>query len=311
MSELSMQDVLASMLELTDDDLIECREAAKELVLRDIGGQPSREDFARYVVQRVPKPIMLLIGGVLGGALVAAFLMSLFRVFTAGRDLFLGHISDQIQAAIAGVATFMLAELLVVGSVLAMTIYFTGWKRLLMLLTALIGVLVALTGNVIISQPSTWWGWLDAVAPPVSVLLISLGFEAMLVSSLRERQRIELEYKKAVDAWTEKTAKPEQQLIFHNRYYPNAIKERLKLINSKGTGATKRKEIMAALRPEHWNVLVAREMQKSDWFDLERGAAVLIAKPQESTPARLNGHGSDPSPLSSTPAEMTALASEN
>lgn len=281
---LSIRDVLSAIQELGDDDLIGAREEAKALVLKDIGDAPSREDFMRYRAQRVPRAIALVIGGILGGGMLAAFLLSLFRVFTAGRDLFLQHISDPLQAAIAGVATFMLAELLVVGSVLAMTIYFTGWKRGLMVFTALIGVSVALTGNVIISQPASWWGWLDAIAPPLAVLLISLAFEAMLVSTLRERQRVEHEYKQAIDDWKARTAKPEEALAFHNRYYPNAIRARLQVVNASGQGSTRRKEIMAALRPEHWNVLVTRELRRSDWFDMQSGAQMLTRAYSEGAP---------------------------
>jgi len=32
---------------------------------------------------------------------------------------------------------------------------------------------------------------------------------------------------------------------------------------------------MAALRPDHWNVLVTRELRRSDWFDMQSGAQML------------------------------------
>jgi hypothetical protein len=312
--QLSIREVLTLIIPLTDDDLLEVREEAKALVLKDIGDPPTPDQFIRSRAQRIPRWLTILIAIPLAGAMLAAFLMSLFRVFTAGRDLFLLHINDPIQAAIAGIATFMLAELLVVGSMLAMTIYFTGWKRVLMLLTACMGVLVALTGNIVVSRPQDWWGWLDAIAPPVAVLLISLAFEAMLIASVRERQKAMAEYQVAIDEHKKHTAHPDAALVFHNRYFPNAIKRRLKLVNSTGTGSQRRKEIMAAMRPEHWNVLVTRELKASDWFDAQKGNQMLehgdmqIAEVITISP---NGHGGDPRPLALPPQPIPMEAAAN
>ncbi len=313
--QLSIREVLTLIIPLTDDDLIEAREEAKALVLKDIGDPPTPEQFMRTRAQRIPRWLTILIATPLGLAMLAAFLMSLFRVFTAGRDLFLQHINDPIQAAIAGIATFTLAELLVVGSMLAMTIYFTGWKRLLMLATALMGVLVALTGNIVVSEPQDWWGWLDAVAPPLAVLLISLAFEAMLIASVRDRQKAMAEYQSAIDEWKKNTARPESALIFHNRYFPNAIKRQLKRINAMGTGSQRRKEIMAAMRPEHWNVLVTRELKASDWFDAQKGNQMLEHTDMQASEVITispNGHGGDPRPLALPPQpERVPAAADN
>jgi hypothetical protein len=312
--QLTIREVLALIIPLTDDDLLAAREEAKALVLKDIGDPPTPENFMRTRAQRIPRWLTVLIATPLALAMLAAFLMSLFRVFTAGRDLFLLHIDDPIQAAIAGIATFMLAELLVVGSMLAMTIYFTGWKRLLMLATALMGVLVALTANIVVSKPADWWGWLDAVAPPLAVLLISLAFEAMLISSVRERQKAMAEYQVAIDEWKNDTSKPESALVFHNRYYPNAIKRRLKLVNSNGTGSQRRKEIMEAMRPEHWNVIVTRELKASDWFDAQKGNQMLEhgdMQGAEVITINPNGHGGDPRPLALPPQPMPMEAAVN
>ena len=46
--------------------------------------------------------------------------------------------------------------------------------------------------------------------------------------------------------------------------------------NSKGTGATARRELMSSLNNEHWKALVIRELQADEWY---AGAAALPEPP--------------------------------
>lgn len=273
---MNIREVLQQVEPLTDEQILAAQQEAVALTVKAMGAAPDREQFERYHASHTPRAIALVIGSMLGAAALAAFAMSVFRVFTAGRDLFLTHIDEPVQAAIAGVATFMLAELLVIGSMLARAVYFKDTGRRAMLLTAAIGVSMALAGNLVISNPplfgagSLWevlFAWLDALAPPVSVLLITLAFERMVIHRVQAHQEIETAYQSALNAWKAQQADPETSEMYQKRYLPRAIKRAIVEANSAGRGSTARKELMQQLRPEHWNYLVLREVRAADWYN--------------------------------------------
>jgi hypothetical protein len=273
---MNIRDVLSEIKPLTDGQILDAQEVAKALTLRALGDAPDRAQFERYHATQTPRAVALTIAAVLGAAALAAFALSVFRVFTAGRDLFLGHIDEPLQAAIAGAATFLLAELLVVGSMLARAVYFTGSGRAAMSITAAIGVSMALAGNLTISSPplfnggSMWevsFAWLDALAPPVAVLLIAIAFERMVVQRVQAHQEIEAAYQAALNEWKARTVDPESSELYQKKYLPRALKQAIADANGRGTGAVRRKELLQALRPEHWNYLVLREIRAADWYD--------------------------------------------
>ncbi|MDX2136999.1 MAG: hypothetical protein SF123_02815 [Chloroflexota bacterium] len=288
--QVNVRTILQEIQPLSDDEMLAAREAARALVLRDIGEEPKPEQFMRRAAASgTPRWLTLIVAGVLGLATIAAFLLSLFRVFTAGRDLFLTHLpNEHIQAALAGVATFMLAELLVVGSVFTAQVYVTGLKRVPLYIAALLGIAMALTANVVVSKPDSWWSWLDTIAPPLAVLLLSLAGEALLLDTLKKRAAAYAEYAAAFEAWKRDTAQPEASLKFHNRYLPRAIKRALIERNSTGAGSQKRREMMQALRPEVWEILVVREIQAMDFYDADRAARALERESASHAPTPLS-----------------------
>lgn len=295
---LSMADILAAIHELTDDDHIEARREAAEMVVKAEGDEPQFDQFVRRASEGgIPRGLTLGVGLILGTALIAAFSLSIFRVFTAGRDLFLLHMpGEHIQAAIAGVATFALAEMLVVGSLFVANVWMrSGWKRIAMYASACLGALMAITANIVVSSPTTFWGWLDTLAPPVAVMLISLAAEALLLETIRQRQAAYQKYSNAWNEWKQAISDPEASEKFRTVYLPRALKRRLQQRNATGPGATRRKEIMSQLRPQHWRILVLREMQSAQGMEHDAGDL-----------AALNGHGDDSRPLS-LPAERTTV----
>lgn len=310
--------VLQELIPLTDEQILDAKEQAVALTRRALGEAPDRAQFERYAATRTPRAVALLIGLVLGGAALAAFALSIFRVFTAGRNLFLTHIDDPLQAAIAGAATFLLAELLVIGSMLARAVYFTGASRRAMTLTAGIGVSVALAGNLVISSPplagpplwAVLFAWLDALAPPVAVLLIALAFERMIIDRIQTHQQTEAAYQQAANDWNRQQADPENSELFQKKYFPRALKAAIQAANAHGTGSTRRKEIMSGLRPEHWNWLVLRELRAADWFDPdavthENGA---LQTPYAPVLPSANGHSGRPEVAQADPLPVTTVS---
>lgn len=277
--EVSIKTVLERIQPLTDHERIDAREQAKAAVIKSNGDEPNRDAFMRYHASEYPRWLTGLIAAFLMIVFIAAFAMSLFRVFTAGRDYFLHGIEIEWQAAIAGTATFILAEFLVIASMLAMSVYFKGRDRWLMLIPAGMGVGIALVGNWVVSQPSDLFGWMETLSPPLAVLFMALIGERMILHTLRERRANELAYQDAVNAWKLATADPEQSPEF-TQFYANALKSAIYAANAKGQGKTKREELMNQMTPKHWRIVVSREMRAGDWFEMvEMPTAAELAEP--------------------------------
>jgi hypothetical protein len=266
-SEMNIRTVLESIRPLTDHERIDARDRAKAAVIKATGDEPDRAAFMRYHASKYPRWLTGLIGAFLLIVFIAAFAMSLFRVFTAGRDYFLHGINIEWQAAIAGTATFILAEFLVIASMLAMSVYFKNRDRWLMLIPAGMGVGIALVGNWVVSQPEDLFGWMETLSPPLAVLFMAVIGERMILHTLRENRANELAYQDAVNAWKQATADPEKAPSF-TQFYANALRAAIYDANARGQGKTRREEILSTMTAEHWKILVSREMRAGDWFEL-------------------------------------------
>lgn len=263
---------------LTDDERITARHNALQNVVRATGEEPDRAAYLRYSASEYPR---WLTGLVMAGMLVvflAAFALSIFRLFTAGRDYFLLGIPEPTQAAIAGVAIFLMAEFMVIVSTLVMRVYFEGRARLLMVLPIGIGVSIALVGNGVIGQPHDLFGLLETFAPPLAVLFMAIILERLLLATLRQRRAAELAYQEAVNAWKAATASPEQSPLF-GQFYANALKDQLIRANGRRAAV---KELLPLLTVEHWRYLVSRELAAANWFEQ--------VEVEVDAQAHLNGH---------------------
>jgi len=288
--------VLAAFRPLTDSERIAARQTALRNVVHAIGDEPDRAVYLRYSASEYPR---WLTGLVVVGMLIvflAAFALSIFRLFTAGRDYFLLGIPDPTQAAIAGVAIFLMAEFMVIVSTLVMRVYFEGRARLLMALPIGIGVAIALVGNGVIGKPGDLFGALETFAPPLAVLFMAIIGERLLLTTLRQRRAGELAYQQALAEWKQATAQPEQSPLFA-QYYANALKDQLIRVNGRRTAV---KELLPEMTVEHWRYLVSREIAAANWFE-----RVDIADAN----AHLNGHREVDSLANSTP--VSASVPEN
>ena len=274
----NLSTVLTAFRPLSDDERITARQNAIHSVARATGAEPDRAAFMRYNASEYPR---WLTGLVVVGMLIvflAAFALSIFRLFTAGRDYFLLGIPDPTQAAIAGVAIFLMAEFMVIVSTLVMRVYFEGRARLLMVLPIGIGVAIALVGNGVIGQPHDLFGMLETFAPPLAVLFMAIILERLMLATLRQRRAAELAYQEAVNAWKAATASPEQSPLF-GQFYANALKDQLSRANGRRAAV---KELLPQMTVEHWRYLVSRELAAANWFER--------VEVEVDTQAHLNGH---------------------
>ncbi|MBI5671261.1 MAG: hypothetical protein HZC41_24965 [Chloroflexi bacterium] len=275
---------LQQIVSLTIDERIDARARAREMVTKAAGDMPARDQFNAAAFSRYPGWVTALVTLAMVIVFVAAAAPSLFRLFTAGRDYFLAGIADSDQAAIAGAATFLLAEFLVIVSTLAMRVYFAGRARLVMIVPISFGVLMALVGNWVIAQPIDLFGLLETFAPPVAVLFMSLIGERLILAAIDQRQQNENDYQAALAEWKAATSAPEKSAAW-KQMYANVLRE---MLLAKNKGRKYFKENYAAITTATWKALVWREMQADDWYTAE---AVPEAAPAPVATANSNGHG--------------------
>jgi hypothetical protein len=250
---------------LTDEERLSAREAARRVIVRAAGQQPTRSQFASAGVSRFPPWFTRVIALLMLVVFIAAALPSLFRLFSAGRDYFLHGIEDTWQAAAVGVSTFLLAEFLVILSALAARVYFTGRGRYVFVLPVAGGLALALVGNWTITQPADLFGWLETVIPPGAVLVLALIGEKLVLDSIQARHAGEVAYQQALTAWQAATADPERSPRWVHAY-ANALKAALTEAAGRGTGATARRALLETLTVDDWRALVKREIAADEWY---------------------------------------------
>jgi hypothetical protein len=281
------QVALQTLSPLSDSERLEAREAARQYVIAAEGDKPRREQFQDVRVSEYPGWVNKLVALLMFVVFIVSAAPSLFRLYTAGRAYFLLGIGIEAQAAIVGLATFMLAETLVIISTIVMRIYFHGRARFVFIIPIAFGTAMALEGNRIIARPHDVFGWLETIAPPVAVLFMALIAERLILDSIRTRHANERAYQEALKQWQENTRDPETSPRWRSAY-ANALKEKIREINGRGRGKTERDALMAQLPTAVWGALVMRELRSESWFEnLDADAAFEDVYPaQMEMPAR-------------------------
>ena len=267
------QQALEQLHQLTDAQRLDAREKARAHVIRAYGERPKRSQFADHTVSEYPRWLTLSVAAMLFVVFTAAANVSVFRVFTAGRDHYLTTMPNQNwQAAVVGVSAFVLAEFMVIASVIAARVYFQGRARWLLALPAALGLAMAFVGNAVITHPTLGlgladlWGLLETTTPPTAVLFMALIGERLILDAVRRQHANERAYQQALAEWQQATAEPEN-LPGWRAAYANALREALIAANSKGRGSTARREYMQTLGAEEWRALVWRELAADNWFE--------------------------------------------
>lgn len=250
---------------LTEAERLDARDAARKLAIRKFGPEPKRSDFQQATQGRYPRWLTWSVAIMLLIVFFAAANVSVFRVFTAGRDHFMESINIGWQAAIVGASTFILAEFAVIASTIAMRIYFDGRDRWLMGMPILLGLAMAFVGNYTITQPNTVWAWLETITPPAAVLFMAVIGERLILSALETRQANELAFQRAHQDWRERTADPEASPQWRITY-GNALREAIRKKNASGRGRAEREQLMQAMRGPEWSAVVWREFEADNWL---------------------------------------------
>lgn len=307
MTDLNL--LLRELQPLTEDDRIEARERARALVVRAVGEQPSPEMFTEASMSEYPAWLGRLSVLLMVLVFLAAGAVSFFRLFTAGRDGFLHTINVEYQAVIVGLATFVLAEFLVITSTLLGSIYVEGrLQKALNTLAIVAGLLVAFVGNWHVTRPSAAFMWLETLVPPFAVLATALLGEKMLLRSLKTRQAQKTAYQQALADWKHATADPESSPRWKS-VYATVLREKLREVNSSGQGKTRRVEIMASLDRASWRALVYREIDADNWYADDEQPPAL---PLPALVISANGNQRQDGDFLSAPAEvMTSTPGAN
>lgn len=297
--------ILQELRILTDEERIEAQQRARDVVTLAGGEQPTRQQFEHTQVSEYPAWFTRIIAGLMIVVGLASAMPSLFRLYTAGSSYFLHGIDNQFLASIVGVSTFLLAEFLIVLSTISARVYFEGRARLIFVIPILLGLSMALVGNWVIAQPSDLFGWLETLAPPIAVLFLALIGERLVLDAIESRHANERAYTQALAEWQRATANPEQSPRWESAYV-NALRQQIITANSRGAGATARRELLTKLSRADWVKLIQREMDAENWFSLpESVMPVEVAEPVPfgnirpvqadhafmRIPEHVNGHG--------------------
>lgn len=281
-------DPIKFLLPLPPEARIVAIERAKTIVVQRIGKKPELVDFITEATTTFPSWFNRVILGLVVVVFLAAATVSLFRVFTAGRDHFQQSIDEPNQAAAVGLATFMLAEFAAITATLAIRALFKGRERWLLAVPIIIGVLIAIINNWSVTDPlaDTYTiiddtthleveviredvdkalAILDTLGPPIIVLFTALILERVLLTALEERHSVQVLFKEAVEKWKIDTAYPEQHELWMNTL-ATCLRHALVQFNSHGSGATARKNYMPTMTDEEWFPVVNREMQADIWY---------------------------------------------
>lgn len=256
---------------LTEGERLAARQVARENVVKAYGERPTRAQYRDTVASDYPRWLTVGVGLMLFIVFFAAANVSVFRVFTAGRDHFMQTIPIDWQASVVGASSFLLAEFMVIAATVAMRLFFKGRDRWLMAIPILLGLAVAFVGNWAIANPIVefsapgLWGLLETATPPAAVLFMAIIGERLILEALRNRRANERMYQVAAAEYDALTANPESAPRWPQAL-ANAYREALVRANSAGRGATERRELMARLTVYDWRELVGRELANDEWW---------------------------------------------
>lgn len=216
----SQFDTISTYPTLSDTQRIQARKNAARNIVDKYARKPRREDYDDYTIARYPRWFTGGVALALAFVALAAGIISAFRLYYAGYQQFYTAIPNQTQARIVGVLTPLAAEVLVIIAAVAMQLYLhrQGRAQLVALIPVATGTIVAFVGNWQIAQPSSTWGWVETIFPPVAVLSVAFFFELTLVPELERRQANENAYRAAREEYDTLTYAPEKHPRWQDTY---------------------------------------------------------------------------------------------
>ena len=302
MNEQSEQAELESkmneLLILTPEQHQHAKNQAMDILKKSTQGKPVRADYNSINESEFGEWFTPVAGLFILFVFASAGIFSFLRVYESGYVYFLGKFAEQNgvvtaidltkftgginnpeQAALAGVLGFVLAEFMIIVSVVASHTIAKGKRGLqvALVIPVLIGGLIALFGNIVIEQPHDIFSWGVTIAPPVVAIIFSHILSTLFLYSLVARTKNGADFKQALFAWTLAHNKPESHPDFQKQFIAY-LKIEIVNANLLGSGSKHRKSILDSLTYTDWRSVVKRElMQTSDDFsDVELSNNMMI-----------------------------------
>ena len=236
----------------------EQRNAAQSNARAHIAGmRPTLE--TTQSLDEYPRWLIRLSIGVLMFILVALFLTSAMRVYDIAHKTFYDAIADNNSAVIAGMALVLGAELGQVAFMLLVSVL--PQRSTIALYTgALLCTVVALAGNIEAAQLQNAIGvfpYVEAIAPPVLVLLGAYALERVLLQSVAAHHAKQVAYTQSLAAWNAAY----KSAHTHNNWMialAQSIREQLhtahqrKQVYRDADNATLRNWVIAELKADAW-----------------------------------------------------------
>ncbi len=251
-----------TQITLTETERLKAYQRAQKYTVARKGTRPTRDQYADHTAERYPQSVTRMIIALAAIMLFAVYLISAMRLYHIGSQTFAATIADSRSATAAGIATVVAAETgatLFVLAAAALTI--NRLSKSLLTTGALISTLIALVGNYQIALVDTQrspFAYLEALAPPVLVLITAWVLKEQLLHTIEQRHANERAYQTDLANWTQATANPEADPTFA-RFWATALKE---IISTKYRNHAWMKTVTLA----DWRQIVAGEMNAQDWW---------------------------------------------
>lgn len=264
--------------------------------------EPHVEDFANVVRARYAPEVVRAINIFANIVMVAAFIPSALRIFSAGFELSTVSFGTESFALIAsgliGVCSVMLAEAGMIAFTLSMAITEDRAQRNVQAMAAITCALIAFVGNIHVVMRHEVsihyvFTWLEALAPPALVLVAANVRKTQILhaNELRHAAQQAYEIERA-----ERKARYEEAVADHKRAYESAIENtewsnvyantlRETIWNT--TRGAKREELRVYTAPQ-WRDLVLREMRADGWMKDAEAQAQIEAPIAVQLPERIS-----------------------
>lgn len=248
---------------LTQEERESAKEAARAVL---IGTPPDRKRFTTSTHSKYPLLVRATITAFCMVLLVVAFLPSAIRLHHIAIEAFMHAITDSASLTVAGWSAVFFAETGQLVFTLALAVLPARKRERIMLYSgALLSTAFALVGNVQLAEPMNQVGafaWLEAIAPPVIVLITAHVLKGQMLDSIEARHIANRAFMEASDAWKARTQNPEADANWTKRY-ANALRDAIRKANHR---AERGRNALMQLKQGDWYFLVQREIAADEWF---------------------------------------------
>lgn len=263
---------MVSIIHPTNQQRIDARNRAKEMVVTLAGAKPTPDEFRENHVGQYPP---LVVNGVLflcAVALLAAFYPSAMRLYEAGYHSFYFAIQNPMKASLAGVSLIVMAELTLLICNLALTVIEpSSFYRLLLNTGSVLSTSIAIVGNVqvgLVGQFSSPIAYLETMTPPLLVVILSFVLKGVLLTRIGDSHQWKLAFKEALNHWQQDVRSAEHSPKFKQSYAAE-LKSLYVTINGEGRGRTERLNYLNALSSQEWSAIVKAAFREDGWYDDE------------------------------------------